>query len=131
MKNLAIMGFTAFIMMSLSFKKEPAFQQSSSLYGKWKLSETFDDPGNGNEKWNKVVHTLNQYTQFHKHGQMDGNYFKDARYKVKDSITLAIKLADKTIQEYRFKIHDQTLIMSPSKPILCHEGCSMKYIKME
>ncbi|MBB6112599.1 hypothetical protein [Mucilaginibacter lappiensis] len=131
MKPLAIIGFIAVIIISLSFKRQTDYQQRSSLYGKWKLSEIFNDPGNGNGKWNKVVDT-SYNIQFYKNGQIDGNYdFKNATYKIKDSITLAIKHADKTIQEYHFKIQDQTLIMSPSKPILCDEPCAMKYIKME
>jgi hypothetical protein len=103
-----------------------------SLYGKWRFSESFVDPGDGSGKWHKVPDSVKQYVLFYKNGKIGGNYFTNSnRYKIKPKNTIAVISNDKKVENYFYKVNEKTLVISPGYPTFCFEGCSYKFVKLE
>lgn len=108
--------------------KEGVKSGNKSLTGKWKLVQTLLDPGNGSGVWTVAVASTE--LQLNADGTMGGTTFPEyVSYTVKDSVTLTFSQADKTIQNYRYKISHDTLSMSPDGPIRCYEACGIRFKK--
>ena len=105
----------------------------SVLVGKWKLSETLADPGNGSGEWKKVSKETNNYIVFEENGKLSGNSFAGyTTYAVQDSITLKVTKADGiTYQNYSYKLQGEALSLSPAGPIYCIEACGSRFKKIE
>ncbi|HUH34063.1 MAG TPA: hypothetical protein VLZ28_08915 [Daejeonella sp.] len=109
------------------------FGDPAVLMGKWKLSETLADPGDGSGQWRKVSRGTDDYIVFGIDGKLSGNAFKEySTYAVQDSVTLQFKKADGvTYQNYRFQLQGGALSMSPAGPIMCIEACGIRFKKVE
>jgi hypothetical protein len=105
----------------------------SVLIGKWKLSETLADPGDGSGECKKVSKETNNYIIFEENGRLSGNAFAEyTTYAVQDSITLKVTKADGiTYQDYRYKLQGGALSLSPAGPIYCIEACGSRFKKIE
>jgi len=105
---------------------------SPSLSGKWKLTETLNDPGDGSGKFIPVPEKANyEYVEFKANGVLSGTVFAQyIRYTVKDSATVSFFKSDNTLQNYRYTFHDNVLDMSPAGPIFCFEPCAQRFIKV-
>lgn len=113
------------MMFVLSCKKDGK-NDSSDITGRWKLSETLADPGDGSGKWRKAEST--DYIQFFADGKLISDSYKEyTSYKLTDSANIAFSKDDKTIQNFRFTLKDGTLSLSPNGPIFCIEGCGVRY----
>lgn len=100
------------------------------LVGKWKLSETLSDPGDGSGKWTKAS-GKSSYIEFKANGEL-GSYGDYQTYAVKDSSILKFTEADGLkYQNYSYELKDGKLSMSPAGPIWCIEACGARYIKVE
>ncbi|HWW42395.1 lipocalin family protein [Pedobacter sp.] len=120
-----------FLMVSCS-KDNAKLVVDDTLQGTWKLSASYADIGNGQGKWMPVSeHSASLYlVTFKDNGVLEGNAYSDySTYSVKDSVTLTFFKKDKTEQNYRFKISNGELTMSPAGPIMCIEGCGSKFVK--
>lgn len=116
-----------FLIICLSFKQENSLK-AKFLLGKWRPYQEYGSDGVHPGRWGKSSDTA-KYVKFKKHGRISGTYFTDAlEYRLKDSVTIAILYKDR-VQEYRFKIDKRTLVISPSKPNYCDEGCAIKLVK--
>jgi hypothetical protein len=106
------------------------FGNPKVLVGKWKLSETLSDPGDGSGKWTKVSRDNNQYIEFKENGELIyGNY---KTYMVKDSTTLTFTEADGVTYQYlSYALQNGILSLSPAGPIWCIEACGTRYKKVE
>ena len=109
------------------------FGNPAVLTGKWKLSETLADPGDGSGQWRKVTIESNEYIIFGADGKLSGNAFKDySTYVVQDSTTLKFTKPDGvTYQNYSFKLQGGALSMSPAGPIMCIEACGIRFKKVD
>ena len=109
------------------------YADPSILTGKWKLSETMADPGDGSQEWKKVPNESNDYIVFGEDGKLSGNTFKEySNYAVQDSTILKFTKPDGvTYQNYSFKLQAGTLSMSPAGPIMCIEACGIRFKKIE
>src|SRR5258708_4897247 len=105
----------------------------NTLTGKWKLSESLADPGDGSGKWMPVAAALSsRYVQFDGNGKLEGTAFpNDVSYVVKDSITLTFISKDNVQQNYRYSIENGSLDMSPDGPIRCYEACGTRYVRVK
>ena len=105
----------------------------SVLNGKWKLSETLADPGDGSGEWKKVSRETNSYIVFKEDGSLSGDAFADyTTYAVQDSIILKFTKADGvTFQNYGYKLQNRALSLSPAGPIRCIEACGIRFKKIE
>jgi hypothetical protein len=109
--------------------KEEVNLDSSGLPGKWVMSESLMDIGNGQGKWEKTKSNL--VLELKVDGSLAGNAFPDyVRYTVKDSVTLVFHKRDQTEQNYRYEFVNGKLSMSPAGPIWCIEGCGTRYTRV-
>ena len=132
MKN-ATRLFLCCAVLSMTFiacKKENQQAANGSIVGKWKLSANAFGTG-GPMLWNKVAATDNHYVEFCKNGTLGGDAFTGyTMYAIKDSVNLFMKKNnDTTKYNYSYRIKHDTLTMSPTGPIICIEGCAVRFIK--
>jgi hypothetical protein len=128
MKQYSCLLLIAATLLVTACGKEGVISGNASLSGKWKLVESLNDPGDGSGTWLPV--TTSTQLQLNANGTMGGTTFPAyVSYIIKDSVTLAFSQADKTIQNYRYKISHDTLSMSPDGPIRCYEACGIRFKK--
>ncbi|RZL31548.1 MULTISPECIES: hypothetical protein [Pedobacter] len=96
------------------------------IYGKWKLTETLQDPGDGSGKYMKVNGPA-KYLVLDQTGQISGKAMPELiRFKVIDSVSMEVY--GKTYQmplTYRYKVTAKTLTLNPP----CIEGCGFKFVR--
>ena len=109
------------------------FADPSVLQGKWKLSESLADPGDGSGEWREVPRKLSTSIVFDANGRLSGDAFPGfTTYVVQDSVTLKFTKADGvTYQDYRYKLQGGALSMSPAGPIMCFEACGIRFKKVD
>lgn len=102
---------------------------SNVLSGRWNLVASYISMGPPGS-WVPVNKSDNKYVQFNNDGKLYGNVYSEyATYKLKDSVTIVFSKTDNTIQNYRYMIRKDTLILSPAGPIFCIEGCGLKFAR--
>ncbi len=109
-------------------KKNPSFE-NNSLVGKWKLTESLADPGNGSGKWQKADPVNPQYLEFKNDGRLIASpvdMYNADHYKITgDSSMIFIRGSENFPIRYTFT---KTLltILPP-----CIEGCGQRYVPVE
>ena len=127
MKKLLLLlsGYLVCLSATLvSCKKEK--DGPGELYGKWKLTETLQDPGDGSGKYIKVNGEA-KYLTIDKSGKFQGNALPDLdNFKVLDSIRMEVtsKTYDKPLVYY-YTISEKSLTLNPP----CIEGCGYRFIR--
>ena len=131
--NKAILVLSVLILILANACTKNHEVPQTALEGKWKLTESMVDPGNGGGKWMKVPEkSPYEFVTFSGTGKIESNVFGEyTEYSLKDSTTLSFKRKNNTIQNYLFAIDGKTLTMSPAGPILCIEGCAIRFSKVE
>lgn len=129
MKHLITLLIGIVIIQNLGCKKENTSAASESLNGKWKIARRFISTG-GPGQW--VEANSNDYIIFNSNGKVSGTVYPQfTRYVLKDSVTMTLKNADNSQYEnYKYKIKDSLLNMSPAGPIMCTEGCTDQFVKL-
>lgn len=105
-------------------KKSTSVVENESIVGKWKLTESLMDPGDGSGKWQPADPAHPSYLVFNADGTVTSNNPTDAisRYKLtSDSTILFYRPADSISFRYRFA--RSTLSLTPP----CYEPCGMHY----
>lgn len=100
------------------------------LSGKWKLTESLIDIGNGQGKWTKVSDTNGSYPYiiFKTDSTLESNIFADMRrYHVIDSTKIRFTFFDNRKIEYRYSFKNNTLLINPP----CIEGCGYRFLKAD
>jgi hypothetical protein len=111
--------------------KKDGHTAGNNLTGKWKLTESLADPGDGSGKWTNVPTSPVVYVQFDSDGKLEGTAFPEyISYVIKDSVTLTFTSKDDVLQNYRYSIKAGTITISPDGPIRCFEACGTKYVKL-
>lgn len=102
---------------------------SPTLVGKWQLTETLSDPGDGSGKWMPAEKDSKQLVEFGKDGSVSGNAMPEtSHYTITDSIHLALTQQGNTAPiTYRYKVAQNTLTLNPP----CREACGMRYIRVK
>lgn len=102
---------------------------NNTLTGKWKLAGSMVSAGG--PMYYVPAANKNSYIQFNADYTLVGNVFADYNYfKIKDSVTVTLTKADKTsFENYRYSFRNDTLVMSPSGPLFCIEGCSDLFVR--
>jgi hypothetical protein len=128
MKHFAYLLPVAIILIASACRKDGVKAGNSTLTGKWNLVQSLNDPGDGSGKWLPVSNSTE--LDLNANGTMGGTTFPAyITYAVKDSVTLTFSQADKTMQNYRYKISHDTLSMSPDGPTRCYEPCGIRFKK--
>jgi hypothetical protein len=111
----------------LSCKKDKSVPAPGEIYGKWKLTETMTDPGDGSGKYIKETGEP-KYLTFDKAGKIEGNGLRAEvlSYKILDSVKLEITYKDDPKPRIiHYKVNSETLQLNP----LCIEGCGFRFVR--
>ena len=113
----------SFFLITLACTKSA--DNNSSIIGRWKLTETLADPGDGSGKW--MPATTNYIIQFNEDSTASENpvnpYRNVNRYSVINDSTLTLFYSNGTSFSYYFKIESNTLTIMGG----CIEACGTKY----
>jgi len=113
-------------------KNEKVIVNDSTLVGKWKLTETWASSGTLDTKWTKVAKGSEETITFNRDGKLEGSFVSGyKKYAIVDTTLVSFIKTDNTIQNYRYKLIDGYLTMSPAGPIMCIEGCGYKFTRTE
>lgn len=126
MRNLTTLTLLCAVALTFACNKnENANIGDKKLIGKWQLSETLADPGNGSGKWTAVSgDDAKKYFKLKADGTTEGTAFEGyTKYAVKDSLFLRLIKPDKSAILYRFNISNTSLTLSPDSPSRCIEAC--------
>lgn len=128
----SIFFLLAIIALSVACQKSDTLP-ATGFTGKWKLTAQKVSIG-GPANWEPVSSSENQYVQFNSSGSVESNTYifnKYNKYVIKDSVTLTLSKND-TIQNFRYKFTAlDTIVVSPSGPIFCIEGCEFKFARQK
>jgi hypothetical protein len=113
----------SFFLITLACTKSA--DNNSSIIGRWKLTETLADPGDGSGIW--MPATTNYIIQFNEDSTANENpvnpYRNVNRYSVINDSTLTLFYSNGTSFSYYFKIESNTLTIMGG----CIEACGTKY----
>jgi hypothetical protein len=116
---------------------------NTSLVGTWRLDATYMDPGNGGGTYQPVANPGNNGISLSANGTIKVSGLNDSdnfllyfsqyqSYTIKDSVTLVFKKQAGTApQNFLYKIEGNKLTLSPAGPIMCIEGCGIRFKKVE
>ena len=132
MKNFFKLMPILCLFLAASCSKDNTGRDETLTGGKWKLSETLSDPGDGSGKWRHVSEKSRiDNIIFKDNGELEWDLYGDFKtYAIKDSVTLSLIRADKSVQTYFYEVKDGKLTMSPREPARCIEACGSKYVKI-
>jgi hypothetical protein len=103
--------------------------EHTDLIGKWKLTESLADPGDGSGTWQPADPIHPSYIEFNSDGTLavtPYNMYAADRYKIlSDSTMLFIRSTDSLQMRYEFS--KSSFILHPR----CYEACGQKYIAIE
>ena len=100
-----------------------------SLAGKWKLTETLADIGDGKAKWAAVSKDSLLVSEFKADGSISGNAMPGTtHYVVADSIHLNMTIEHNADPiDYRYKVSKDSLLLNPP----CREACGMRFVRVK
>lgn len=95
------------------------------VYGKWKLTESYMDPGDGSGKYQPVKENL--FLTFDKSGKVTGDAAPTLlTFKILDSINIEFTATGQNRPiVYRYKVSERALTLNPP----CIEGCGLRFIR--
>ncbi|WP_316844089.1 hypothetical protein [Pedobacter psychrodurus] len=96
------------------------------VYGKWKLTETMQDPGDGSGKYRKVTGAA-KYLTLDKSGKFQGDALPDLfSFRILDSVKMEVySNTYKMPQTYYYKVSAKSLQLNPP----CIEGCGYRFVR--
>jgi hypothetical protein len=101
-----------------------------SLIGRWNVTESYADPGDGSGKW-RVVSKNDPvtYVEFKSDGHVGGNAFPNfVSYVLKDSVTISFTDKNKATQSFPIQLKGRKLSMNY---LGCIEGCGLRFEKVD
>ena len=115
---------------------------NTPLTGTWKLNATYMDPGSGNGTYRPVDNPGNNSITLKTNGALEVSGLDDSenfllhfsQYKsftIQDSVTLIFKeQANNKTQKFIYKIEGDKLSLIPAGPVMCIEGCGIRFKKV-
>ncbi|MFC4210921.1 hypothetical protein ACFOWA_07000 [Pedobacter lithocola] len=116
----------AFLIATIILSCKKNTESSNEIYGKWKLTETLFDIGNGKGKYTKVTGP-DKFLIFDKSGTVEGDVMPDIkRFRLLDSVKIEL-ISNNYVMPitYRYKVNGNSLTINPP----CIEGCGLKFIR--
>jgi len=112
-----------FIILSLTACEK--FGSETSIIGKWKLTETLADPGDGSGKWQSVSGSK-YYLILNSDGSITGNAIADFKqYRIIDDRMIEFVFQNGTTTTRSYKLNSNSLEISGG----CYEACGARYKK--
>ena len=99
--------------------------EHSSLVGKWKLTATLADPGDGSGKWQTVSPLTPSYVEFKGDGTLSytpSSQNGGGRYLLTSDSTFTLITDTDSLREF-YRIQGATLTITPP----CYEPCGERY----
>jgi len=126
---LLLLAFASVIHVSCK-KSDNNNDGSSEVYGKWKLTETMFDIGNGKGKYTKVNGKIKYLTlekSADKAGKFKGDAFPDLfSFRILDSVKMEVySNTYKMPIVYQYKVSAKSLQLNPP----CFEGCGYRFVR--
>lgn len=131
MKKILLLLLATVCIIYVSCKKNTMDKDGpGEVFGKWKLTETMFDPGDGSGKYKKVTGDAKYLTldkSADKAGKFSGNAVPDLyAFRILDSVTMEVfSNTYKTPSTYRYKVSAKYLQLNPP----CIEGCGYKFVR--
>ena len=127
MKN-CIKSVLLFSLLLFACTKSSDNKTNVSLIGKWRLTETLVDPGDGSGKWTKV--NSDDYIQFTEDSTYQTN--KPAtgdivKFSLPTDSTITFIYVTGQSSSYYYKINGNELTIMGG----CYEACGSKYVKQD
>jgi hypothetical protein len=100
-----------------------------TLVGKWKLTETLADIGDGKATWQPVSKDSLLISDFKTDGSITGNAMPGTtRYAIADSLHLNMTIEHNADPiDYRYKVSKDSLLLNPP----CREACGMRFVRVK
>jgi hypothetical protein len=100
-----------------------------SLVGKWKLTQTLADIGDGKATWAEVSKDSVLISEFKSDGSITGNAMPGTtHYAIADSAHLNMTIEHNADPiDYRYKISKDSLLLNPP----CREACGMRFVRVK
>ncbi|MCX2495202.1 hypothetical protein OQX63_17055 [Pedobacter sp. PF22-3] len=127
MKQILLLLAIVTIIVSCK-KSDNNNDRPGEVYGKWKLTETLYDIGNGQGKYTKVTGEA-KYLKVEKSGNQAGKFKGDAMpnlisFKILDSIRMEVYSSNYQMPTiFRYQVSANSLELNPP----CIEGCGYRF----
>jgi len=128
MKRFFIFGCfltTLFVACSKTSNQNP--QNKLTLTGKWTLTETLADPGDGSGKWTAVSRQNYFYLRLNTDFTAESNYIQFSvleKYSVINDTTISFLFQNGSSKTYNYRIDNTSLKITGG----CYEACGAKFI---
>ncbi|TFF38861.1 hypothetical protein [Mucilaginibacter psychrotolerans] len=143
MKTLAKLSACIIILFAAACTKmQEVVLINQPLTGTWKLNATYMDPGDGSGTYHPVTAAGNNSITLKTNGELEISGLDDtenfllhfSQYKsftIQDSVTLVFKEhANNNTQKFIYKIEGDKLSLIPAGPVMCIEGCGVRFVKV-
>ncbi|QNR85812.1 hypothetical protein H9N25_04975 [Pedobacter riviphilus] len=131
MKKIVLLILATTGLLYISCKKtDKGIDGPGEVYGKWKLIETMQDPGDGSGRYKKVTGEA-KYLILNKSADKAGKFEGDAipdlyAFKILDSIRMEVySNTYKMPLTYYYKVSAKSLLLNPP----CIEGCGYRFVR--
>jgi len=127
MKQILLLLAIVTIIVSCK-KSDNNNDRPGEVYGKWKLTETLYDIGNGQGKYTKVTGEA-KYLKVEKSGNQAGKFKGDAMpnllsFKILDSVRMEVYSSNYQMPTiFRYQVSANSLELNPP----CIEGCGYRF----
>ncbi|HEY4967452.1 MAG TPA: hypothetical protein VII28_13700 [Puia sp.] len=125
MKKLIFPVFILFLLVSCKKNTAPP-PANNSIVGKWKLTESYIDPGDGSGTWRQADPSTPGYLSFHTDGSMTitpYNVYDADHYKIISDSTMIFYRGSDSFN-IRYTLTEFLLSVYPP----CVEGCGERYV---
>jgi len=133
MKNLFLIFLFATITSSSTTFKSPVDLDNKEITGKWQLTESLADPGDGSGTWQTVEN--GRTLEFDENGMVYsstsfcyGEQINEATFDASEKM-ISSNCADRNV-ELSYELKEGKLFITPHNP-RCAEACGTKYSKLE
>ena len=133
MKNLFLIFLFATITSCSTTFNSPADLDTKEITGKWQLTESLADPGDGSGTWQTVEN--GRTLEFDEDGMVYsstsfcyGEEIHEATYDASEKM-ISSNCADRNV-ELSYELKEGKLFVTPHNP-RCAEACGTKYSKVE
>jgi len=127
--KIKLLAITLLITAFAACTSQKPQSDKPSLVGKWQLTETLADIGDGKATWAPATKDSIQYVEFTKDGKVSGNaFYNTTAYKLIDSNHVEFSITGNTsLITHRYTVTANTLLLNPP----CREACGMRFIRLK
>jgi len=107
-------------------KKKESPVENEGIVGKWKLTESLSDPGDGSGKWQPADPAHPKYVEFRADGGVLATEGYPIGYLLVSDSTMTLRFLGGDSLPYRYKLTATRLTLNPP----CIEACGLHYARV-